>query len=923
MDAVIRNHIQNLFTAKRLLPLAGIVLLLLLAEGGGKAGPTPPFPLLLLYIGVAAAGFSGGKTSGIAAGIIASLYLAYQGFISPTPPAELENPAAAVFAILLYGATGYWAGTRGDRGSLFTSEVSSQGSDPFQGVADHLPLSFNLKDLEGRFLSVNTHFADRYGLSKEEVIGKTIGELTPDLTDNVARAGAHERDVARTGQVVTRDEVKYLPDGSEYHLHLVKFPVFSATGDVYAVGTVGIDVTEETLAKRALQDSETTLKSIIDNAPIMLGLKDLEGRFVACNQRFADWHHRTVEEVIGSTSRDLLSRDRAAEIAALDQKIIETGEVLVDETESKLQVQADGYPSHFRMWKFPVRDSSGKTTSLGSALLDITAQKRAEEGLKAHLDKLEDLIAERTLELTIEINERRNVERNLRQSESNLRQILERSPVGVAVVARDPYRRIFANQSFLDMFGAETEEQINATPIEDTYADPADLDRLRRLTDETGSVDAVEVRRKRLDGSEWWLLMDSRLVEFEGEAAALVWHYDITAWKEAQEALARQAELLEETVAERTRDLAQSKDLLGSIINNLPVGLIVKNRDHKVELVNQTSLDWYGLKEWDIVGEETGILRRRFQTPEETEEMNAQEEVTFTTGENQVRQVRRRLSDGADHVLNIIKFPIKDEKGEIYQVGSVSVDLTEQIRAEEAAMRAMREAERANQAKSEFLATMSHEFRTPLNAILGFSEMLRAQYFGPLGSENYREYARDIYDSGEHMLGLINDVLDIAAIEAGKRSLQVVPVDLGELVTDCEKKFEQAAKEKSIQLITEFPENLAPVKADRRALIQIMFNLLSNAVKFTERDGMVTISAFSAPGQRVIQVADTGIGIAAARLPTITEPFSQDDADPYTAQEGSGLGLSIVQSLVDLHKGTLEVQSREGVGTTVTVTLPE
>lgn len=244
-------------------------------------------------------------------------------------------------------------------------------------------------------------------------------------------------------------------------------------------------------------------------------------------------------------------------------------------------------------------------------------------------------------------------------------------------------------------------------------------------------------------------------------------------------------------------------------------------------------------------------------------------------------------------------------------------NIAERKLAEEERQIALVDAERANQAKTEFLATMSHEFRTPLNAILGFSEMLRAQYFGPLGADNYKMYAEDIHVSGEHMLRLVNDMLDIAAIEAGKRPIVKEDVDLCEVVTACVRNFEMAANNKDVRLCLEIPDDSRFLYTDKRSITQIVLNLLSNAVKFTPSDGTVTVSVNTVNEGSEIKICDTGIGIAPEKLPTITDPFSQAETDPHIAREGTGLGLSIVQSLVDTLGGSLIITSEVAKGTDV------
>ncbi|MEO5374175.1 MAG: ATP-binding protein [Alphaproteobacteria bacterium] len=228
----------------------------------------------------------------------------------------------------------------------------------------------------------------------------------------------------------------------------------------------------------------------------------------------------------------------------------------------------------------------------------------------------------------------------------------------------------------------------------------------------------------------------------------------------------------------------------------------------------------------------------------------------------------------------------------------------------------------ANVAKSQFLANMSHELRTPLNAIMGFSDMYRHETFGPLGSPKYYEYADHIHVSGEHLLSLINDILDMSKIEAGKFDLHQEKIDLRELVKDVLTLVAGRAAEGGLTLRNELPSHLPPLVADHRAIKQVITNLMTNAVKFTHRGGTVTVSAWVADGCVSVAVADTGIGIAPEHLSRVFEPFVQVERERNTPQEGTGLGLSLSRSLTRMHGGTLEIESELDHGTTVTMTLP-
>jgi len=234
-------------------------------------------------------------------------------------------------------------------------------------------------------------------------------------------------------------------------------------------------------------------------------------------------------------------------------------------------------------------------------------------------------------------------------------------------------------------------------------------------------------------------------------------------------------------------------------------------------------------------------------------------------------------------------------------------------------------AEGANQAKSEFLANMSHELRTPLNAINGFSEIMIAEMYGPLGDSRYKDYCRDILNSGQHLLALINDVLDMSKIEAGKMSLRFDPMSLDEVAEDALRLVRNRAEAAGLALRLDFAD-LPEVEADYRAIKQVLLNLLSNAIKFTPRGGRITVSAERREdplGERVrITVQDTGIGIPPDDLARLARPFEQVESQHAKTQQGSGLGLALTKSLVEMHGGLLDLRSAPGQGTSASFSLP-
>ena len=236
---------------------------------------------------------------------------------------------------------------------------------------------------------------------------------------------------------------------------------------------------------------------------------------------------------------------------------------------------------------------------------------------------------------------------------------------------------------------------------------------------------------------------------------------------------------------------------------------------------------------------------------------------------------------------------------------------------------ARRRAEQANVAKSQFLATMSHELRTPLNAILGFSEVMQGELFGAHAVRAYREYSADIHASGQHLLNLINEILDLSRVEAGRYELREEPVSLGHVVEDSQTLIAMRARAKSIALSVSVAPDLPRVWADERALRQIALNLMSNAVKFTPAGGKVAVKVgWTASGGQYLSIKDDGPGIPEHELPLVMSAFGRGDMALRQAEEGSGLGLPIVKGLVELHGGVFTLKSRLREGTEAVVVLP-
>ncbi len=290
--------------------------------------------------------------------------------------------------------------------------------------------------------------------------------------------------------------------------------------------------------------------------------------------------------------------------------------------------------------------------------------------------------------------------------------------------------------------------------------------------------------------------------------------------------------------------------------------------------------------------------------------------------------VERRSADGGAISVGVDITPIKRKEEELARNERRLTDALARAESQEYKIKALAreayeeraKAEEASRAKSAFLANMSHELRTPLNAVIGFSEIMAKELFGPVGNEQYKQYSSDIYDSGNHLLELINDILDMAKIEAGKLTLSPRPLDPSVAIEQAVRLTKRKAEEKGLTIVVD-AENLPEIEADHRAVKQVLLNLLSNAVKFTDT-GAIMVHARGGQAGLTMRVVDTGCGIPAEHLPRLARPFEQVEQELSRNHSGTGLGLALTKSLVEMHGGKLAIQSEIGRGTIVTVTLP-
>jgi PAS domain S-box-containing protein len=482
------------------------------------------------------------------------------------------------------------------------------------------------------------------------------------------------------------------------------------------------------------------------------------------------------------------------------------------------------------------------------------------------------------------------------------RAILDRMPVAVLTYRADTL--FYANRAFFDWTGFRDLDDFAAMGgLHHLFPDPG----LDGPGEPDGPGRPLAIRTRAGDG----LPVEGRLfkVPWGGETVLL-----LMLNKAAADDRHRQVELALRTAETEAREL-------GSILDTATDGVIVTDGTGEVLAANRSAEALFGFDSRELSGRTFTDLFAPESHREALDYLDGLARNGVASILNDGREVIGRVREGGLIPLFMTMGRVADQPPKFC---AVFRDITQWKRAEEELVNAKRQAEKASSAKSDFLAKISHEIRTPLNAIIGFSEVMMEQRFGPIGNERYRGYLKDIHTSGQHLIALLTDLLDLSKIEAGKLDLAFARVDLNDVTQEAVAIMQPQANRERIIIRTSLSTSLPPIVADARSIRQIVLNLLSNSIKFTGTGGQVIVStALTDGGEAVLRVRDTGIGMSERDIETALEPFRQlATSSRWSSAVGSGLGLPLTKALAEANRASFHIKSAVNSGTLVEVVFP-
>lgn len=780
------------------------------------------------------------------------------------PPEETRpDGRGPIEARNLRTADGGMVAIRADIGELSrTAAAMRDGRDRLRGILDAVGEGIVTIDRHGIVDSFNGAACRIFGYQPDEVIGRNVSMLMPQPHGDLA---SHPQ----TGEALAIGPQGVRKDGSGFPLDLAVTELRRDEGNLY-IGVLR-DLTERRSMEQALLESEQRFRDLAEVASDWFWETGPDLRFTFISSSVRQALGVKTAFFIGKSLLDLAARGTEPDkIHAHYQRMDETEPFRDFVCRQELP---DGPVKFLKMNGRPMFEVGGGFRGYRGTATDITAEVEA----RASADR----------------------------AQVALMAALESMSEGFVLWGADD-RLVLCNEKFRQFFTAPDRIAPGVHFTDATRAMAAS----GHIHDARGHVEEwleqrVRAHRQSAGGLEielangQWVLASEHVTQ-EGFVVGI--YTDITPLKRREQEIARQTALSQ------------------AIIDHMPQGISVFDGEMRLVALNRTAQTLFSVPEqFMLPGRSTyrDFMRLLAESGE------------FGTGDTGPLAEERAESTRADVPLLSERgrpdgATIEVRRNSMPDGGFIATytDITESKRTERTLRDAKEAAERGNRAKAAFLANTSHELRTPLNAIIGFSEVMVGELFGPLGQPKYQDYARDIYESGSHLLNLINDILDMSKADAGKIEVEDSVFEIRTVVAQTLRLVRERAKNAKVVLECNLPAELPLLRADQRRFRQILLNLLSNALKFTDEGGMVTVAAGLQRGGLVVEVADTGVGMLPDDLSKAMEPFGQIDSRLSRKYEGTGLGLPLTKALIEAHGGTLELESVYGRGTRAMVLFP-
>jgi PAS domain S-box-containing protein len=685
----------------------------------------------------------------------------------------------------VFGEDGVFRGYRGagtDITEMVAAQVALKNSEElFRSLVDNSPGAIALKRLDGRIEFINKSMQQWYGFTEADAIGKTSRELFPGAQgDSYAN---HDKDVIDQRVAVEREHLAIFADGSEHILSTTRFPIFNVDGDMTGVGATNMDITARKQAEREVAEQSALLQTVFDAAPVSFSLRDTNRRFVFVNKRVATEMGGHPNDFIGKTSEEVHgAAPSGVTVDALVKRVLDIKQPLFGH-----EIEPARRPGQFfRYSVVPVLDDNGDVQGVLAIGQDISAQKKSEDAVF--------------------------------QSEALLRSVIENSPSTITVQDLEG-RVLLANDAFVSTFGITQEQAIGQ--LDSTFMAPAQFK--RKVAHEAAVLKSNSSVTQEWDRNLPSGKIGRRLVtkfpirNTDGEIISFgTIGVDLSELQRMQE------------------DLHALEARYRNILQIAPEAIITTDAYGSILVFNDAAEATFGYERSEMIGRPLDVL-----LPDSVRGVHGHHLKAFIEGDETSRlmggrgDISGRRSDGSI-------FPAEASISKLQSGGETILtvtmhDITERKEAEGRLRIALSDAQKADRAKQDFLANMSHELRTPLNAIIGFADVIGLEMFGALENDRYREYIQDITVSAHHLLTLVNDMLDIAKIEAGKLELDLEDVDLSDVAAEAVRELSVQMGNKNLNFEGVVEKYDETIYADTRAVRQILVNLLSNAMKFTPR----------------------------------------------------------------------------------------